>query len=70
MLTGLSLISMSGNFVFYQVISFVFHQILEMSLMSDGHVACVATDDSRGALGVAGGGQLLLYLHLPELHSD
>ncbi|XP_027916913.1 uncharacterized protein LOC114176166 isoform X1 [Vigna unguiculata] len=36
----------------------------------DGHVACVATDDSRGALGVAGGGQLLLYLHLPELHSD
>ncbi|XP_047170915.1 uncharacterized protein LOC124839211 isoform X2 [Vigna umbellata] len=36
----------------------------------DGHVACVATDNSRGALGVAGGGQLLLYLHLAELDSD
>ena len=38
--------------------------------MSDGNVACVATDNSRGALGVAGGGQLLLYLHIPELDSD
>ncbi|KAK7346135.1 hypothetical protein VNO80_20650 [Phaseolus coccineus] len=36
----------------------------------DGNVACVATDNSRGALGVAGGGQLLLYLHIPELGSD
>ncbi|ESW28388.1 hypothetical protein PHAVU_003G282800 [Phaseolus vulgaris] len=36
----------------------------------DGNVACVATDNSRGALGVAGGGQLLLYLHIPELDSD
>ncbi|TKY75463.1 nucleus protein [Spatholobus suberectus] len=37
----------------------------------DGNVTCVATDDSRGALGVAGGGgQLLLYLHLPELDSN
>ncbi|KAK7386642.1 hypothetical protein VNO78_26976 [Psophocarpus tetragonolobus] len=37
----------------------------------DGKVTCVATDDSRGALGVAGGGgELLLYLHLPELHSN
>ncbi|CAJ1941922.1 unnamed protein product [Sphenostylis stenocarpa] len=37
----------------------------------DGNLACVATDDPRGALGVAGGGgQLLLYLHLPELDSN
>ncbi|XP_020224826.1 uncharacterized protein LOC109806737 isoform X1 [Cajanus cajan] len=37
----------------------------------DGNVTCVATDDSSGALGVAGGGgQLLLYLHLPELDSN
>ncbi|XP_027346611.1 uncharacterized protein LOC113858262 [Abrus precatorius] len=36
----------------------------------DGNVTCVTTDDSRGALGVAGGGQLFLYLHLPELDSN
>ncbi|RDY07456.1 hypothetical protein CR513_08429, partial [Mucuna pruriens] len=37
----------------------------------DGNVTCVATDDSRGVLGVAGGGgQLLLYLHLPDLDSN
>ncbi|KAL2576486.1 hypothetical protein AAZV13_16G079900 [Glycine max] len=37
----------------------------------DGNVTCVATDDSRGALGVAGGrGELLLYLHDPELDSN
>ncbi|KAL2344234.1 hypothetical protein Fmac_005519 [Flemingia macrophylla] len=37
----------------------------------DGNVTCVATDDSSGALGVAGGGgQLMLYLHLPELDSN
>ncbi|KAK7360635.1 hypothetical protein VNO77_02643 [Canavalia gladiata] len=37
----------------------------------DDNVTCVATDDSGGALGVAGSrGQLLLYLHHPDLDSN
>lgn len=40
-------------------------------MVLDGTATCVATDNSRGALGVAGsGGQLLLYLHHGEPDSN
>jgi len=72
MLTGFSYLFCSCEKDIHQVISFLFSNFEKYnSLMSDGNVTCVATDDSRGALGVAGGrGELLLYLHDPELDSN